>query len=157
MVNRTILLVLGCLVVAGLAATTGCDRSGGGDASAMDEQALVGTWLETREAPKRPSRRRGLVEWESPNIRQITFNADNTFKLIVCKPSGTPLDASQAIEGTWKAEGLGIVFTVTSNTLKGKYEDWAPIDLSRPVDEAGVTRCLITHENYEQGTYERQR
>ena len=156
MVNRTILLVLGCLVVAGLAATAGCDRSGGGGAAAIDEQALVGTWLETRDVPKRPSRRRGLVEWESPNIRQITFNADNTFKLIVCKPNGTPLDASQAVEGTWSAEGAGVVFAATSNTLKGKYQDWVPIDLIRPVDEAGVTQCYITHENYERGTYERQ-
>jgi hypothetical protein len=31
-----------------------------------------------------------------------------------------------------------------------------PIDLIRPVDEAGVTRCYITHENYERGTYERR-
>jgi hypothetical protein len=156
MVNRAILLVLGCLVVAGLAATTGCGKSGGGGAAAIDKQAITGTWLEVRDAPQRFSPRMAAPKWESPNIRQITINADRTFKLIVCKPNGTPLDASGAVEGTWKAEGAGVVFAVTGNTLKGQYEDWAPVDLIQLVDEDGMTRCHITHENYERGTYERQ-
>jgi len=156
MVNRTILLVFGCVAVAGLAVTAGCDKSGGGGPPAMDAQAIIGTWLEVREAPKRTTPRMMPVEWESPNIRQITLNADNTFKLIVCKPSGTPLPGSKAIEGTWKVEGASVVFTVTSNTLEGKYQDWVPVGFTGPFEQAGTTRCIITHENHEEGTYERQ-
>jgi hypothetical protein len=156
MVNHTILLVLGCLVVAGLAVTTGCDKGGGQGPPPMDAQAIIGTWLEVREGPRVSTPRFQAPEWESPNIRQITFNADNTFKLIVCKPSGTPLDASKAIEGTWKVEENSVRFTVTSNTLEGKYQDWVPLGLTGPFEDGNKTRCTITHENFEEGIYEHQ-
>jgi len=159
MLNRTILWTAGCVAAAGLTSLMGCDKSGGSAPREIDPQAVVGTWLEVRESASagEGNIRRATGEWESDNIRQITLNADNTFKLIVCKPSGSPLDATKSIEGTWKAEGEFVSFTVTANTLTGIYKDWAPRRFFGPFNEGGTSRCAIEHENGEEGTYELQK
>lgn len=122
----------------------------------MQSQDIVGTWLETRETVTGPTRRRARPAWESPNIRRITFGADNTFELIVCRPDGTPLDPARSLRGTWRLEGGEVKLAVSQNSLSGKYADWVPTDFTGPFEEQGQTRCLILHENGEEATYVRQ-
>jgi hypothetical protein len=152
MVNRMILSATAC-VLAAVGVTTGCGR---GQAPPVDQATVIGTWLETRETGQTGSRRLVQKHWESKNIRQITFNNDNTFRLIVCSPSGKPLDESQAINGTWQIEGHLVRFTVSGNTLEKPYDDWAPVAMPTPVTDQGTLRLQIMHENNEEATYERR-
>jgi hypothetical protein len=153
MVNRMILSAAACVLAAAVGVTTGCGK--GGQAPPIDQGVIIGTWLETRPEAESRSPRLRRKEWESKNIRQVTFKNDNTFRLVVCDPSGKPLDESKAIEGTWQIEGSLVRFTVSSNTLKAPYDGWAPVAMSTPLTDQGTTRLQITHET-EEATYERR-
>lgn len=108
-----------------LCAASGCfkDKSKieGGDAASM-----VGTWLEQKGSDEGGgSRRADVPATKTNNIREITLNADGTFKMVMLTPDKKPI-AGAEVTGQWKPLNTGITFTVDSNKLDAALHDLAP-------------------------------
>ncbi len=138
----TLMTVAG--VVLSSVALSGCSGRKGSTPKAKEGE-LVGTWLEVPASTPAPNAGAHAAQPRHPNyLRQITFNADKTFKLTPCKQDGQPVDANKAMEGTWENREGKLVFQV-KKPLAG-YEDWIPEEFGGIEDVDGAPRCFIYHE-----------
>ncbi len=120
--TRTVACLL-VLTAVGAWVGLGCSKSV--EVPKTDDKALIGTWIEIPPASVPAGGRRPPPRHPN-NLRQITFNSDHTYKLIVCKKDGAPVDATKAIEGTWKVEENDVKFQVTKNTVDKAFADLEP-------------------------------
>ncbi|MGE0479557.1 MAG: hypothetical protein AB7Q17_03695 [Phycisphaerae bacterium] len=152
--RQTGLLILLASAWAGLA---GCSRGG----PKVSGQDLVGTWQEIpSEAPANQGARFANVPRLVPELRRLTFAADGTFKLVLTKADGTPLDESKAVEGKWRFEKGTYVIEIGSNKLPEKAKPWAPsavggLTSSTPGADGKLDQVVILHENGDSATYKR--
>lgn len=155
MMKRVFRITCGTALVPVLVLAAGC--GGGGPSGSQTDDMFIGTWLEDRSAAAAPEgRRQASVEPTSSNIRQITFAADHTFKLIVCKPDGSPVAGAKDATGTWKVENGILMLEVTQNKLTGKYKLWDPDAFNDLIDGAdGAQRLELLHKSGETVQYKR--
>lgn len=116
------------LTAASLAFLTlvGCGGGGGGSRPPT-EADYYGTWIEIRGDDAR-NQRMAPVEPKTPNLRQITFNNDKTFKMVMVTPAGAPVTPAEEVTGTWSLNDRIVIITTQGNTLNAKYKDWELTD-----------------------------
>lgn len=140
-------LAVGAVMLMLVTGLGGCSKSA---PSKPNPQNVAGTWLEMSE-PSQASRRMTPVA-PRPFLRQITFNADKTFKMVQCDKDGKPVGA-KTIEGTWAFEGDSLKFTVTSNKFDAQYQNWKPQDSTgvigyyTPDRKSVEERLIVSHED----------
>ncbi|MBU0639039.1 MAG: hypothetical protein KKB50_09260 [Planctomycetes bacterium] len=156
MAKRSILVIAGLLIVAGLVTFAGCGKDNR-VAETVDQKQLAGTWLEIPPEPvdpKKPGQGRRTIQYDrpTPKLRQLTFNDDGTFKLVLCEPGGGAADEKSYAEGTWKysAEEGWVTFAITKNTFAKKLQKWiVPEDLDMTTGPDGKVTCYV---NFEEGS-----
>ena len=134
MTARTVGLALGVAALVSFLSMAGC--GGGGSGSGQSDSDIIGTWNEDRPVADNAPRLRGRPEitFISPNLRRISFNADHSFKLIVCTPDGSPVAEAKDITGTWELSAGSLNLEIKQNKLAKKYADWVP-DTAAQLDE----------------------
>ena len=122
MMHATKRLVWGGLLATGVVMAIGCEK--GPRRPAIDESAIVGSWIEVVEQAAPSPRVRARAE--TKYVRHLTINADKTFEFTLRTKSGEP--AKLKSEGTWAVEEKVLVFKVTDSTIADKDErrNWAP-------------------------------
>lgn len=109
------------LCLAAVATLGGCGES----PAAQRRKAVVGTWYED---PALLTARTGSAARPAATTprRHLHFNADGTFRLILCDPTGRPLSPEQSVAGTWRIAGETLAFKVNTTTLDAAHAHWVP-------------------------------
>lgn len=156
MTARTVGLALGVAALVSLSSMAGC--GGGGSKSSQGDTDIIGTWNEDRAVADNGPGLRGRPEIEhiSPNLRQISFNADHSFKLIVCTPDGSPVAAAKDITGTWNLSDGLLSLEIKQNNLAKDYAEWVP-DSDAQLDEGpdGTPRLSLYDASGQEVLYKR--
>lgn len=126
MTARTVGLALGVASLVSLSSIAGC--GGGGSGSSQADSDIIGIWNEDRPVADNAPRLRGQpeIEYLSTNLRQISFNADHSFQLIVCAPDGSPVTAAKDITGTWDLSDGLLRLEIKQNNFAKYYAEWVP-------------------------------
>jgi hypothetical protein len=123
----------------------GCDR--GGDEQ-PDTSQIIGTWVETRDAPALDNPRLAYQPPPFRELRQITISPDGTFTMVLVPPEGgEPLLATGTLEGTWKVDEGYITFETTENNLPEGIQNVGPDSAGLPrTDPSGETWNVVTKD-----------
>jgi hypothetical protein len=132
-----------------LIAAAGCR---GKPATRIDESAYVGTWVESFDAL---DVRRPAPERHGSALREITLNADHSFKLRPVNQDGSPA-GSGVIEGTWSMEADSVVFNVQKNTLDEKHKPWVPVRIDGVTSRATGVYIDVAHGDEELVQYKKK-
>ena len=105
---------------------------------AFNPAGYSGTWVEMGE-PANPR----LTVAQRPFIRELTINADRTFRMTLKRPDGSAYPGNAVVEGTWQVGRDQLVLTVGSSTLTGDAENAAPASVSSWSDQTGTPIIFV--------------
>jgi hypothetical protein len=114
----------------------GCRRASGPKFEPGD---YTGTWLEMRE-PANP--RFSVVQ--RPYVRELTINADRTFRMILKRPDGSAYPGNAVVEGTWQVGRDQLTLTAGNNTLSGDAQNATPASVSSLSNQDGTSVIFVT-------------
>lgn len=101
------------LLLAACAPLLGCgDKIPPPGPNGIKEKAFIGTW---REETGKDIGQSMVFGSDATPLRQVTFGADGTFKMIFVKKDGTQVDAGKFVEGTWAVSGDKCTITISNN------------------------------------------
>lgn len=146
--NVRVSLAVGVSMLVLVSSLGGCSKKA---PDKPNPQNVQGTWIELAEATQ--SSRRMTPVAPRPFLRQITFNADKTFKMVQCDKEGKPVAGNKTIEGTWVFQDGTLNFTVTANKFDAQFQSWKPQSSGGVMgfysaDRTSVEeRLSVTHED----------
>src|SRR5262245_41924082 len=114
-------------------------------AGALDPNALVGTWTESKSDANPAAARVANTESSAlgSSLRQLTLNQDGTFKFVLLAADGKPMKDKGA-EGTWKVGQRAISFEVTKNSFDEGIKDlMTPVSGQQTKRDAGETLTIV--------------